>query len=502
MIYKIRFTLRTNALGTEVHEADTDMPEQAAHQIVFRILDGILSKYAIAHIWAQIRDNNGYVVVSASDGKEQNLKSDTTLREHMDNQCGIKSEPTVETYSDPEDEDDRMEKDAAYHIKPLTVTASEKVSYDQFVSRVALFRSNEGILEILLERRGDEGDYKYELPGGHLDEYDDGAVEDYVSAASRELLEETGIDISTSQLVYVCDVERENESGNHDVLFVGSIPFEDSVASAGSDADEVIWTKVDQLPDMVFEHNFLVEKALQKINCQSHVVTELPKLSDNTKRGFLIVFEGIDGSGKSSQIDKLVSKLRSHDFDVLTSKWASSELLEKSLKKAKKHKRLTPQLYALFNATDMVCRYEEEILPALAKDMVVVCDRYIYTSYVRDAIRGANTEMLNHIYDCFKQPDIVFYCTVPLDIAFKRLSQAKGLAYYGAGLDLHLSTNDETASQEYQRLMHEGYEELMTKVPTTLKISTDGDIDAIADKVWDSLKEALNNKYYPNDVED
>ena len=147
----------------------------------------------------------------------------------------------------------------------------------------------------------------------------------------------------------------------------------------------------------------LLEAAIRKPkpdhqDIRNQVQEILKKNKPKNKKGLLIVIEGIDGSGKTSQTDLLVDWLKEEGYDVVTTKWNSSKVMKDSIKKAKKDRLLSPILYSLLHAADMVLRYENEILPALNENKIVICDRYIYTSMARDKARGVNIEIMNEIY--------------------------------------------------------------------------------------------------------
>lgn len=106
--------------------------------------------------------------------------------------------------------------------------------------------------------------------------------------------------------------------------------------------------------------------------------------------GRLIVVEGIDGSGKSTQLRLLEKWLLSRNVPVFFTEWNSSETVKQITKKGKKSGRLTPITFSLLHATDFADRYERNILPLLHAGYVVLADRYVYTAYARDIVRGCN----------------------------------------------------------------------------------------------------------------
>lgn len=237
----------------------------------------------------------------------------------------------------------------------------------------------------------------------------------------------------------------------------------------------------------------LLEAAVRKpkpdaADIRKQVQEILNKNKPKDKKGLLIVFEGIDGSGKSSQTELLIDYLKEEGYDVVTTSWNSSKVMKDAIKKAKKDRLLTPILYSLLHAADMVLRYENEILPALNDNKIVVCDRYIYTSMARDKARGINIEIMNEIYKGFREPDILFHCVLPIHTAFSRMIKEKGLTYYGTGMDLNLADNKEDNYVKYGNLLDKYYKQILPMVSSYHKIMTNRDIQTIAQEIREIIK--------------
>lgn len=113
---------------------------------------------------------------------------------------------------------------------------------------------------------------------------------------------------------------------------------------------------------------------------------------NGTSEGVLIVVEGIDGSGKSTQIHLLHQWLVSAGYRVFFSEWNSSALVKGTTRLGKKRKSLTPTTFSLIHATDFADRTEHQIIPALKAGAVVLADRYVYTAFARDAARGVSRD--------------------------------------------------------------------------------------------------------------
>lgn len=177
--------------------------------------------------------------------------------------------------------------------------------------------------------------------------------------------------------------------------------------------------------------------------------------------GKLIVVEGIDGSGKSTQLHLLEKWLRYNGFEVFRTEWNSSEMVKSITSKGKKKENLTPTTFSLLHATDFADRFERNILPLLRAGYFVLADRYIYTAYARDATRGCDPNWIRKVYDFAIKPDIAFYFRVPLDIAMDRiLSGRPKLKFYEAGMDLNLSKDLYDSFRIFQSRIVEQYEDM------------------------------------------
>ena len=197
--------------------------------------------------------------------------------------------------------------------------------------------------------------------------------------------------------------------------------------------------------------------------------------SSKTRRGRLIVVEGIDGSGKSTQLRLLDKWLRHLGLLVFSTEWNSSEVVKEITSKGKKKALLTPTTFSLLHATDFCDRYERNVLPLLRAGYFVLADRYIYTAYARDAVRGCNPRWVRKIYSFAAKPDLCFYYHVPVEVAVKRILTGRPkLKYYEAGMDLNLS-NDENES--YRIFQSRIIEEYKSMAPTEGFQVMDGTLD-------------------------
>jgi dTMP kinase len=174
--------------------------------------------------------------------------------------------------------------------------------------------------------------------------------------------------------------------------------------------------------------------------------------------GRLIAVEGLDGSGKSTQIYLLKRWLEMKGLKVYFSEWNSSLIVKKATSKGKKRQLLTPTTFSLIHCTDFADRYERQILPLLKAGFLVLCDRYIYTAFARDAVRGCEKPWLHKLYSFACHPDITLFFNTPLPVALNRiLSGRPQLKYHEAGMDLGLSHDPYESFRIFQGRIYDEY---------------------------------------------
>jgi dTMP kinase len=183
---------------------------------------------------------------------------------------------------------------------------------------------------------------------------------------------------------------------------------------------------------------------------------------DKNGFGVLIVVEGIDGSGKSTQIHLVDRWLRSKGFDVFFTEWNSSETVREITSKGKKKARLTPTTFSLLHSTDFADRYEKNIYPLLRAGYIVLADRYIYTALARDTVRGCDKSWVRNMYSYALKPDLTFYFRVPIETAVNRIISGRPkLKYYEAGMDLRLSKDEYESYRIFQSRIVDQYESMV-----------------------------------------
>lgn len=176
----------------------------------------------------------------------------------------------------------------------------------------------------------------------------------------------------------------------------------------------------------------------------------------------MIAVEGIDGSGKSTQLHLLEQWLRYNGKQVFRTEWNSSETVKEITSKGKKKGILTPTTFSLLHATDFSDRYERNIFPLLQAGYFVLADRYIYTAYARDVVRDCHPRWVRKLYSFAMKPEVVFYFRVPVDLAVERMLVGRPkLKYYEAGMDLNLSNDPYESYRIFQRRIIEQYDSMV-----------------------------------------
>jgi dTMP kinase len=180
--------------------------------------------------------------------------------------------------------------------------------------------------------------------------------------------------------------------------------------------------------------------------------------------GRLIAVEGLDGSGKSTQIYLLKRWLENQGLKVYFSEWNSSELVKAATSKGKKRELLSPTTFSLIHATDFADRYERHLVPLLRAGYLVLCDRYVFTAYARDVVRGCPPEWVRGIYNFAAQPDFIFFFKSNLEVSLQRILDGRPqLKYFEAGMDLRLSTDPYESFRIFQGRILEQYLAMSTE---------------------------------------
>ncbi len=185
--------------------------------------------------------------------------------------------------------------------------------------------------------------------------------------------------------------------------------------------------------------------------------------------GKLIIVEGIDGSGKSTQIDLLQKWLISRNRVTVFTEWNSSPIVRRTTKRGKVEELLTPMSFSLIHAADFANRVHAQILPALRAGAIVLADRYVFTAFARDSARGVNRDWLRRIYSFAVQPTLALYFKVPLDVSIHRINTGREeLGFYESGQDMGFSNDREESFRMFQGKLLDEYDAITEEFGLTV----------------------------------
>lgn len=195
----------------------------------------------------------------------------------------------------------------------------------------------------------------------------------------------------------------------------------------------------------------------------------IPGVDPKQLKGRLIVVEGADGSGRSTQISLLVRWLEGLGHPTVQVGLKRSTLVAPELAQAQKGNTLTRRTLSLFYATDFADQLENVILPALKAGFMVLADRYIYTLMARDLVRGIPLEWLENLYGIALVPDAVFYLQVsPEELIQRNFLKHQALDYWESGMDLGLSPDMFESFMKYQRMLINEFQRLQQRFGFTI----------------------------------
>lgn len=182
----------------------------------------------------------------------------------------------------------------------------------------------------------------------------------------------------------------------------------------------------------------------------------LPYLDTSNCNGTLITIEGTDGVGRTTQMSMLREWLELQGYGVIETGWTRSQLVGETIAQAKSLRMLNKYTYALLYAADFADRLEKEIIPALKSGFVVLSDRYVFTAWARDTVRGVDPAWARDLYGFAPQPDLIIYLKLDLQTLVRRAVTRGSIDWFESGMDMALGDDLYDSFKRYQsRLLKE-----------------------------------------------
>ena len=210
-------------------------------------------------------------------------------------------------------------------------------------------------------------------------------------------------------------------------------------------------------------------------------------------KGTLVCVEGIDGSGKSTQLTLLRDWLKSTGQDVIFTEWNSSELISQTTKLAKKKNLLSARTFSLLHAIDFADRFKQVIAPALKAGFIVLADRYAYTAFARDVARGVDPNWVRKVYNFAIKPDLAIYFDIDPQSSMERICFNRTPKFYEAGMDLKISNDPYESYLIFQGRVISEYQKMVDEFGL-VKLDAKESIHTKQIEIRRRLKEILNAK--------
>ncbi len=220
----------------------------------------------------------------------------------------------------------------------------------------------------------------------------------------------------------------------------------------------------------------------------------IPGVDSERLSGKLVVIEGADGSGRSTQIARMVQWLEGCGHATVQVGLKRSTLVSEELEQAKQGNILSHLTMSLFYATDFADQLENIILPALKAGFIVLADRYIYTLMVRDLVRGLDEAWLKNLYGIAVVPDAVFYLTVSPELLVQRnFQKVQALDYWESGMDIGLSRDMFDSFLKYQALVETEFRRLQSTYGFTI-VNGERSVEEISAELQERVEKLLEGK--------
>jgi dTMP kinase len=244
-----------------------------------------------------------------------------------------------------------------------------------------------------------------------------------------------------------------------------------------------------------------ISATLEAEYSQSFFGESLVGLDPSELNGSLVVIEGMDGSGRSTQIALLQEWLESEGFSVQTSGLRRSNLVGRDIDELLAKNAVTRLTLALMYATDFFDQLEHRIVPALRSGAVVLADRFIFTLIARGVVRGINRDYMTGLYAMALRPHLTFWLNVRPETAFAReFKKAQAISYWEAGRDMSLSHDLYWSFVRYQTMIKREFE-VMGKRNSFIELDGEASVSAVNKQLRQRIGERLGiraSKYTPS----
>ena len=222
----------------------------------------------------------------------------------------------------------------------------------------------------------------------------------------------------------------------------------------------------------------------------------LPYLKISPLRGSLIVIEGTDGVGRSTQIEQLTRWLEVQGYGVVNTGWTRSPLLAETINEAKAGHELNVTTFSLLYAGDFADRLENQIIPALRAGFIVVADRYMYTAFARNAVMGADPEWTRKLFGFAVIPDLVMYLKIDVKHLVPRVLESKGMDYWESGMHLKLGSDIFDSFRRYQARVLREYDRMADEFDF-VTVDAQQPIDSIQQELRATIGRYLAGEHRP-----
>ena len=186
----------------------------------------------------------------------------------------------------------------------------------------------------------------------------------------------------------------------------------------------------------------------------------LPYIKQSEYPGVLLTIEGTDGVGRTTQMLMLREWLELQGYGVVETGWTRSQLIRRTITQAKEGRLLNRFTYSLLYAADFADRLEKEIIPALRSGFVVLADRYVFTAFARDVVRGVDRQWVRDLFGFAPIPHLVLYLKIDVVSLIRRVIPRGVVDYFEAGMDVAVADDPYDSFKKYQTLLIREYNKL------------------------------------------